>query len=104
MNKPIKVITIMAWLSVSLIVLLFSTPLDKLVLTSVTTGYERALGRLLNLVLISLLLSIVSAMLGLKIFLSKSVHEKPRSLLPLTIGPLISLIAFISFLIYYPAR
>jgi hypothetical protein len=104
MTKPIKVITILAWLSVSVIVLSFLTPLDKIVLSGVTSGYEGALRRLLNLVLISLLLSILSAVLGLKIFLSKSVPQKPISLLPLTFGPLISLLAFIAILIFYPRQ
>ncbi len=101
MNKPTKVITIMAWISVSMIVLTFLTPLDKIILigdTSVDAG--GVLGRLILLVLISLLLSIVSAILGLKIKLSKSVPEKPRFLLPLTVGPLISLIVIITILIY----
>lgn len=91
-----------AWVSVLFIVALFLTPLDKLFLKGVTTGYEGALGRLLIAVLISLLLSVVSVILGLKAFISKSIQNKSKFLLPFSAGPLIFLIAYIIFLVYYP--
>jgi len=93
---------IAAWLSVIFIVALFLTPLDKLFLKGVTTGYEGALGRLLVAVLISLLLSVISVILGLTALFSKSIQNKSKFLLPFSVGPLISLIAFIIFLIIYP--
>jgi hypothetical protein len=91
MTRSIKVISIAAWFSVVFIVALFLTPLDKLFLKGVTTGYEGALGRLLLAVLLSLLLSIISVILGLIAFFSKSVQKKSNFLLPLSVGPLISL-------------
>ena len=102
MTTQTKMVAIAAWLSVIFIVALFLTPLDKLFLKGVTTGYEGALGRLLVAVLISLLLSVISVILGLTALFSKSIQNKSKFLLPFSVGPLISLIAFIIFLIIYP--
>lgn len=95
-------VAIAAWLSVLFIVSLFLTPLGKLFLKGVTTGYEGALGRLLLAVLMSLLLSVISVTLGLTAFFSKTIQRKSKFLLPFSAGPLISLIAFIIFLVFYP--
>ncbi|MBI5639394.1 MAG: hypothetical protein HZA17_03115 [Nitrospirae bacterium] len=102
MTKPTRIVAIAAWLSVLFIVALFLTPIDKLFLKGVTNGYEGALGRLLLAVLISLLLSVISVILGLTALFSKSIQSKSKFLLPFSVGPLISLIAFIIFLVFYP--
>ncbi len=100
MNNPTKVIVTIAWLSVLFIALLFLTPMGELFVKG-APGHEGALGRLLNAAMISLLLSIISLMLGLRTFFSKAAN-KPKLLLFISVGPLISFIAFIMLLILYP--
>lgn len=97
MSNLTKAIAIIAWLSLLLIVSLFLTPTGELFLKGVTNGYEGAFGRLLYAALTSLLLSIISIILGLTAFVSKA-GNRSKLLLVFSVGPLLSLIAFIMFL------
>jgi len=91
-------VSVLSWVLVAFIVLLFTTNLfNSIVNYGISTGYEGALGRLLKTYLLCLLVLIISVIIGVSLLRQKQI--KLRQFITMSVFPPLIFIIFTAVLV-----